>query len=276
MSGSYNVAWLCEALMVSRSGYYDWLRRQRTPSRRERENRQLTERIREVFTANRCAYGSPRIARELGGIASRNRVARLMRRQMIFARQRSKYRPQTTNSRHGDPIAPNRLRNLAVVRADQAWATDATCVLTAQGWLYVVALIDLYTRRIVGWSMGATLDAELALAALRMALARRHPPPGLIVHSDRGVQFASAVYRAALARHGLVASMSRQGNCYDNAYIESFWSSMKIEAIFGRRFLKREEARSAVFDYIEGFYNPRRRHSALGYLSPINFESQLN
>lgn len=276
MSGSHNVAWLCEALLVSRSGYYDWLRRRHEPSRRERENRDLTERIRRVFAANRCAYGSPRITRELGGVASRNRVARLMRRQMIFARQRSKYRPQTTDSRHEDPIAPNRLQNLPVVRADQAWATDATCVLTTQGWLYVVALIDLYTRRIVGWSMGATLDTNLVLAALRMAVARRRPPAGLIVHSDRGAQFASAAYRAELVRHGLVASMSRQGNCYDNAYIESFWSSLKIEAIFGRRFLKRDEARSAVFDYIEGFYNPRRRHSALGYLSPIGFESQLN
>lgn len=276
MSGSYNVAWLCEALLVSRSGYYDWLKRRHEPSRRERENRDLTERIHRVFTANRGAYGSPRITRELGGAASRNRVARLMRRQMIFARQRSKYRPQTTDSRHEDPIAPNRLQDLSVARADQAWATDATCVLTAQGWLYVVALIDLYTRRIVGWSMGATLDTNLVLAALRMAVTRRRPSPGLIVHSDRGAQFASAAYRAELARHSLVASMSRQGNCYDNAYIESFWSSMKIEAIFGRRFLKRDEARSAVFDYIEGFYNPRRRHSALGYLSPINFESQLN
>jgi len=202
MSGSYNVVWLCEALMVSRSGYYDWQRRRRTPSRCECENRELVERIRVVFTANRGAYSSPRITRELGGAVSRNRVARLMRRQMIFARQRSKYRPQTTDSRHEDPIAPNRLQNLQVVRADQAWATDATCVLTAQGWLYIVALLDIYTRRIVGWSMGATLDAELTLSALRMALSRRRPPPGLIVHSDRGAQFASTVYRTALARHG--------------------------------------------------------------------------
>jgi transposase InsO family protein len=276
MSGAHNIAWLCEALMVSRSGYYDWLRRRQEPSPRERENRELTMRIRAVFEANRRAYGSPRITRELAGAASRNRVARLMRRQMIFARQRSKYRPQTTDSRHDDPIAPHRLRDLVVVRADQAWATDATCILTAQGWLYVVAVLDIYTRRVVGWSMSPTLDTALGLAALRMALARRKPPPGLIVHSDRGTQFASAAYRAELARHGLVASMSRAGNCYDNAYIESFWSSLKIEAVFGRRFLRRDEARSAVFDYIEGFYNPRRRHSALGYLSPIDFESQLN
>lgn len=276
MSGSYNIAWLCEALMVSRSGYYAWQRRQRHPCRRERENRALTERIRVVFEANRRAYGSPRITRELGGVASRNRIARLMRRQMIYARQRSKYRPQTTDSRHDDPIAPNRLRDLNVVRADQAWATDATCILTAQGWLYVVAMLDVFTRRVVGWSMGAALDTDLVLAALRMAVARRRPASGLIVHSDRGAQFASAAYRTEILRLGLLASMSRQGNCYDNAFIESFWSSLKIEAIFGRRFFTRAEARSAVFDYIEGFYNPRRRHSALGYLSPINFESQLN
>lgn len=276
MSGAYNIAWLCEALMVSRSGYYAWQQRRRHPGRRERENRALSERIRAVFEANRRAYGSPRITRELGGVASRNRVARLMRRQMIYARQRSKYRPQTTDSRHDDPIAPNRLRDLNVARADQVWATDATCILTAQGWLYVVALLDVFTRRVVGWSMGATLDTDLVLAALRMAVTRRRPASGLIVHSDRGAQFASAAYRTALVRFGLLGSMSRQGNCYDNAFIESFWSSLKIEAIFGRRFLTRAEARSAVFDYIEGFYNPRRRHSALGYLSPINFESQLN
>ncbi len=276
MSGAYNIAWLCEALMVSRSGYYAWQQRRRHPGRRERENRALSERIRAVFEANRRAYGSPRITRELGGVASRNRVARLMRRQMIYARQRSKYRPQTTDSRHDDPIAPNRLRDLNVARADQVWATDATCILTAQGWLYVVALLDVFTRRVVGWSMGATLDTDLVLAALRIAVTRRRPASGLIVHSDRGAQFASAAYRTALVRFGLLGSMSRQGNCYDNAFIESFWSSLKIEAIFGRRFLTRAEARSAVFDYIEGFYNPRRRHSALGYLSPINFESQLN
>ena len=146
----------------------------------------------------------------------------------------------------------------------------------ASGWLYVVAMLDVFTRRVVGWSMGVTLNTDLVLAALRMAVARRRPASGLIVQSDRGAQFASAAYRAEILRLGLLASMSRQGNSYDNAFIESFWSSLKIDAIFGRRFLTRAVARSAVFDYIEGFYNPRRRHSALGYLSPINFESQLN
>lgn len=276
MSGSYKVAWLCEALMVSRSGYYDWCQRQQVPGRRQRENLQLRERIRAVFMANRRAYGSPRITRELQGVASRNRVARLMRVERLRARQRSKYRPVTTDSRHADPIAPNRLPDVKVVRLDQVWVTDATCVITAQGWLYVVALLDVYSRRVVGWAMGEHLDAALVLAALRMAVRKRRPRQPLIVHSDRGSQFACQAYRQALAAYGLTASMSRKGNCYDNAYIESFWSSMKHEAIFGRRFSTRAEARSVVFDYIESFYNPRRLHSSLGFRSPINFESNLN
>lgn len=276
MSGSYKVAWLCEALMVSRSGYYDWCQRQQTPGRRQRENLQLRERIRAVFMANRRAYGSPRITRELQGAASRNRVARLMRVERLRARQRSKYRPVTTDSRHADPIAPNRLPDVKVVRLDQVWVTDATCVITAQGWLYVVALLDVHSRRVVGWAMGEHLDAALVLAALRMAVRKRRPRQPLIVHSDRGSQFACQAYRQALAAHGLTASMSRKGNCYDNSCIESFWSSMKHEAIFGRRFSTRAEARSVGFDYIEAFYNPRRLHSSLGFRSPINFESHLN
>lgn len=276
MSGSYKTAWLCEALMVSRSGYYDWLRRQQKPGPRQRENRQLRERIRSIFVESRRTYGSPRIAWVLRGKASRNRVARLMRQERLWARQRSKYRPMTTDSRHADPIAPNRLPEVQVVRPDQVWVTDATYVLTAQGWLYVVALLDVYSRRIVGWAMGERLDTALVLAALRMALRKRRPRSSLIVHSDRGTQFACHAYRHELAAHGLVASMSRKGNCYDNAYIESFWSSLKHEVVFGRRFSTLAEARSALFDYIEGFYNSRRLHSSLGFTSPINFESNLN
>lgn len=276
MSGSYKIAWLCEALMVSRSGYYDWQRRQQKPGLRQRENRQLRERIRTIFTESRRTYGSPRIAWVLRGVASRNRVARLMRQERLWARQRSKYRPMTTDSRHADPIAPNRLPGVQVVRPDQVWVTDATYVLTAQGWLYVVALLDVYSRRVVGWAMGECLNTALVLAALHMALRKRRPRLSLIVHSDRGTQFACHAYRQELAAHGLVASMSRKGNCYDNAYIESFWSSLKHEAVFGRRFNTRAEARSAIFDYIEGFYNPRRLHSSLGFVSPVNFESNLN
>lgn len=276
MSGRYKVAWLCEALLVSRSGYYDWRRRQQAPGPRQRENQRLRNRIRAIFAESRQTYGSPRIAWVLRGVASRNRVARLMREERLWARQRSKYRPMTTNSQHADPIAPNRLPEVQVVRPDQVWATDATYVLTAQGWLYVVALLDVCSRRVVGWSMGERLDTVLVLTALRMALRQRQPRQPLIVHSDRGTQFACHAYRKELAAHGLIASMSRKGNCYDNAYIESFWSSLKNEVVFGHRFNTRAEARSAIFHYIEGFYNPRRLHSSLGFTSPVNFESHLN
>jgi putative transposase len=276
MSGSYKVAWLCEALLVSRSGYYDWQRRQRLPGLRQIENTRLRQQIREEFARSRQTYGSPRLAQALGCPGRRNRIARLMRQERIWARQRSKYRPATTDSRHGDPIAPNRLANLIIKRPNQVWVTDATCVLTGQGWLYVVAVLDAHTRRVVGWSMHESLDARLVIAALRMALRLRQPVRPLIVHSDRGSQFASGAYRRVLADHGLLASMSRQGNCYDNAFIESFWSSLKYEAVFGRRFATREEARCAIFDYIETFYNRTRLHSSLGFQSPITFESNLN
>lgn len=276
MSGQYKVAWLCEALLVSRSGYYDWQRRRQRPGPRQVANLQLRQRIRLEFARSRDTYGSPRLAHVLGCPGSHNRVARLMRQERIWARQRSKFRVATTDSRHGGPIAPNRTLGLKADRPDQLWVTDATCVLTGEGWLYVVAVLDACTRRILGWAMGSILDAPMTIAALRMALSRRRPPPGLIVHSDRGAQFASAAYRQVLAAHGLVASMSRKGNCYDNAFIESFWSSLKYETVYHRKFATRAEARTALFDYIESFYNRTRLHSSLGYVSPITFESQLN
>ena len=275
MSAEHPIAWLCEALLASRSGYYEWLQRRRDPCPREQESLRLRQRIREEFERSRRTYGSPRLARALGRPGSHNRVARLMRQERLWARQRSKYRPRTTDSRHHDPIAPNRVLTLVPQRPNQVWATDATCVLTGEGWMYVVALLDLYSRRIVGWSMHQNLDAELTVKALLMALARRRPPAELIVHSDRGTQFASSTFRAALARHRLVASMSRKGNCYDNAYIESFWSSLKYEVVYHRRFATRAEARCAIFDYIETFYNRTRLHSSLGYVSPLAFETSL-
>jgi putative transposase len=275
MSDQYRVAWLCEALLVSRSGYYDWKKRRSRPGPREVENARLRGRIREEFARSRQTYGSPRLARALGCPGKRNRISRLMRLERLCARQRSKYRPATTDSRHGGPIAPNRLRGLAVQRPDQVWATDATCVLTGQGWLYLVAVLDLFSRRVVGWAMSPLLDAPLVIAALRMALTQHRPVTPLIIHSDRGAQFASAAYRQVLTQHGLVASMARKANCYDNAFIESFWSSLKYELVYHRRFATLAEARTAIFDYIETFYNPTRLHSSLDYLSPINFESQL-
>jgi len=276
MSGQYKLAWLCEALLVSRSGYYDWKQRRRRPGPRQLENLQLRARIRDEFARSRQTYGSPRLARALGCPGRRNRIARLMRQERLFARQRSKYRPRTTDSRHGGPIAPNRIEKLAVSRPDQVWVTDATCVLTSEGWFYLVAVLDVCTRRVIGWAMHQILDAGLVIAALRMALLQRRPREALIVHSDRGAQFASAAYRQVLAQHGLVASMSRKGNCYDNAFIESFWSSLKYEVVYHQRFATFAEARTAIFNYIETFYNRTRLHSSLAYLSPINFESKLN
>jgi len=198
-----------------------------------------------------------------------------MRAERLFARQRSKYRVRTTDSQHGGPIAPNRLQSLTVRRPDQVWVTDATGILTGQGWLYLVAVLDLCSRRVVGWAMHQSLHARLASAALRMALLQRRPRTKLVVHSDRGSQFASGAYRHLLAQHGLVASMSRSGNCYDNAFIESFWSSLKYEVVYHQRFASFAEARRAVFHYIETFYNRTRLHSSLAYRSPIAFESQL-
>ena len=276
MSGEHSVVVLCTTLEVSRGGYYAWQQRRLQPCARAKENERLTERIRTVFAAMEGRYGSPRIARELRCLGSRNRIARLMHEHGIWARQKSKYRVRTTDSRHGGPIAPNRLPEMTVTAPDQAWGSDATCVLTGQGWLYVVVMLDLFSRRVLGWAMGANLDAQLMLDALQMAIDRRQPKPGLVVHSDRGAQYASSDYRQLLGKYGLLASMSRKGNCYDNAFVESFWSSLKYETVYHRRFATRAEAKAALFDYIEVFYNRTRLHSSLGYKSPVSFESQLN
>jgi putative transposase len=275
MSGQYKVAWLCEALRVSRSGYYDWRKRRCHLGARQLENIRLRQRIREEFERSRQTYGSPRLARVLGCPGRRNRIARLMRAERLFARQRSKYRVATTDSRHGGPIAPNLVRKLTVRRPNQVWTTDATCVLTGQGWLYLVAVLDVFSRRVIGWAMSQLLDASLVVAALRMALSQRCLSSKLIVHSDRGRQFASAAYRQVLTQHRLTASMSRKGNCYDNAFIESFFSTLKYELVYHHRFGSFTQARTAIFDYIETFYNRIRLHSSLAYQSPIIFESQL-
>ena len=275
MSGQYKVAWLCEALLVSRSGYYDWKERRVRPGLRQVETSDLRARLHQEFTRSRQTYGSPRLAQALGCPGRRNRIARLMRAERLFARRRSKYRVATTESRHGGAIAPNRLQGLHVQRSNEVWVSDATGVLTSQGWLYLVAVLDVFSRRVVGWAMSASLDAPLVIAALRMALAQRRPASSLILHSDRGSQFASAAYRQLLAQHGLLASMSRKANCYDNAFIESFWSSLKYELVYHHRFATFTEARTAIFDYIETFYNRTRLHSSLAYQSPIRFESQL-
>lgn len=230
-----------------------------------------------MHRAHEGVYGSPRIARELrqaGLSCGRHRVARLMRLEGVCGRPRRRYRVRTTDSNHPHPIAPNRLAALGrPTKANQAWVSDITYVETRSGWVYLAAIMDLFSRRIVGWATARTLEANVVLAALQQAVARRRPAAGLVVHSDRGVQYASSAYRTLLAQHGLVASMSRKANCYDNAAMESFWSTLKLERLFRCRFADHAEAHRTIFQFIDGFYNTRRLHSSLGYHTPLAFES---
>lgn len=280
MKNDYSILSLCENLDVSASGYYGWLERQTQPGQRARENQTLARDIHAIHEQSRQTYGSPRIVMELrkqGKHHGRNRVARLMTEEGLCGRQKGRYRVQTTDSNHDEPIAPNRLAEAAKpTRPNQIWVQDITYIQTREGWLYLAAILDLYSRKIVGWAMSPFIDTTLVLKALAMALLHRDPPADLLCHSDRGVQYASGNYRAALAQAGLTASMSRKGNCYDNAFIESFWSSLKLELVYRRDFATRQQAQRAIFDYIEGFYNRQRSHTALGCLSPVDFELQNN
>ena len=277
MSGDYDVKRICTELHVSRSGYYQWRQRQRCPSARATADVQLRGQIEAVHRENEAVYGSPRITRALvarGVKCGRRRVARLMRLARIVGRSKRRFCPATTDSRHSGPIAPHRLLSAPPpTRCDQVWVTDITYVRTLRGWSYLAGVMDLYSRRIVGWALGVTLDTTLVRAALQVALRQRAPTPGLIVHSDRGVQFASNEYRQLLQRHHLLASMSRRANCYDNAAMESFWSTLKMECLYRHRFVTATEARHAIFRFVEGFYNSRRLHSSLNYSSPLDFES---
>ncbi len=281
MKAEYGIAPLCQAFEVAPSGYYDWSHRQAHPSPRQQMDRQLKEQISRIHAESRKTYGSPRIQmklRQAGQRHGRNRIGRLMREQDLYGRQKKRYRAVTTDSRHDQPIAPNRLAEAPVpTRPDQLWVADITYVATAAGcWIYVAAILDLYSRRIVGWAVSQRIDTTLVLTALSMALTHRQPPAGLIFHSDRGVQYASAHYRRALAGAGLIASMSRKANCYDNATMEAFWSTLKLELIYRRQFANVPEVRQALFDYIEVFYNRQRLHSALDYQTPVSFEGANN
>jgi transposase InsO family protein len=273
---SFPVRRLCRLVGVAASGFYAW--RARGPDRREGADRGLGARVGAIFAASRGTYGSPRVHAELraqGVRVSRKRVARLMRQGGLAVTTRRR-RPRTTDSRHGHPVAPNLLgRRFAADRPDAVWLADISYIPTGEGWLYLAAIKDMATREIVGWSMADSLGAELACSALLMAIQRRRPPRGLIHHSDRGVQYASEPYQAALARHGLRCSMSRRGNCLDSAPIESFFGSLKTELVHRATFPTREAARRALFEYIEGFYNRRRRHSALGFLTPAQACEQM-
>lgn len=274
MSDEHTVRDLCESFAVSRSGYYTW---QTSAPRRAAREQAFGDQVSQIHAASSGTYGSRRVTavlRQQNQPVGHNRVARTMRHRGLQGRTRRRFRVRTTDSRHNEPIAPNRLAQLpAPAKPNQIWATDITYVDTAEGWLYLAGVLDLYSRRLVGWAMTSSLETSLPLAALQMALLHRQPPAGLVHHSDRGVQYASGTYRAALAEHGLIASMSRRGNCYDNATMEAFWSTLKNELIYRCRFLTRAAATTAIFDYIERFYNRVRLHSALDYQSPLDFES---
>ena len=273
---TFPVRLLCRLVGVVASGFYAWLSRR--PDRREREDGGLTPRIRTIFEASRRTYGSPRIHAELraeGVRIGRKRVARLMREAGLTAVRRCPV-PRTTDSRHDHPVAPNLLgRRFAAERPDTVWLADISYIPTGEGWLYLAAIKDLATREIVGWSMADHLREELARDALLMAIRRRQPSPGLTHHSDRGVQYASGPYRATLARHGIVQSMSRKGDCLDNAPMESFFGSLKTELVHRTSFPTRQAARRALFEYVETFYNRRRRHSGLGFLTPAQAYEQM-
>ena len=280
MKKDYSILSLCDNLEVSASGYYDWQKRQSSPSPRAAQNQALSQKIDAIYAKSRRTYGSPRIRMELlkdGHRHGRNRIARLMKANSHCARQKGRHRVQTTDSHHDQPIAPNRLAQAPQATApNQIWVGDITYIETREGWLYLAGILDLYSRKIVGWAMGERIDSALVLKALDMALLHRQPPANALFHSDRGVQYASALYRDALAQAGLVASMSRKGNCYDNASMESFWSTLKIELVYRRDFFSRRQAQTQIFDYIECFYNRQRSHSSLKHLSPVDFELQNN
>jgi len=260
---------MCEVLGVSRGGYYAWAGR--AESTRAADDRVLAAEIQAAHAASRSRYGSPRVHAELRARGRRvggKRVARLMRSMGLAARRRRRFR-RTTDSRHAFPIALNLLeRNFTAEAPDRVWLADLTYIWTAQGWLYLAAVLDLYTRRVVGWAMADHLRHELTLAALDMAIVRQRPAPGLVHHADRGVQYAAHGYRARLRRHGMVCSMSRKGDCWDNAPMESFFATLKGELVEAAEYDTRDEARADLFQYIEGFYNRRRLHSGLGYLTP--------
>jgi len=268
---------MCRVLQVSRSGYYAW--RNRAPSAMAERQTKLTDEIRAAHQRSRSVYGSPRVHRELLEAdvrCSRNTVAKLMRVAGLRSKMHRRFRVHTTDSRHGHPIAPNRLnRAFCQSQPDQAWAADITYIRTAEGWLYLAVVIDLCSRKIVGWATSDSLAAELCTRALEMAVQQRQPRHQVLHHSDRGVQYACDDYQGLLQRHGFQASMSRRGNCYDNAVTESFFGTLKTELVHHEDYATWEVARQSLFEYIEVFYNRQRRHSSLGYKSPAEYEESL-
>jgi len=271
----FPVELMCCVLQVSRSGYYAWLVRPKPDTELHRES--LLLHIRDVHKESRERYGSPRVYRELkarGIRVCQNTVAKLMRRNGIYSKARKRFRVHTTDSKHSFPIAENVLdRQFQQDQPNTVWAADISYIRTDEGWLYLAVVIDLHSRRVVGWAAADHMRAELACEALLMAIERRQPEPNLLHHSDRGVQYASDAYQSLLAKHQMRPSMSRSGNCYDNAPMESFFATLKCELVYQEQFHTHQQARQALFEYIEAFYNPCRRHSSLNYLTPVQFEA---
>ena len=271
----YRAKSMCEILKVSRSGYYAW--RTRQPSRRKKANEELLKRIREIHTQSRKLYGSPRITAELneeGVRCGKNRVARIMKAHSIRADVKKRRFRRTTDSRHEYALAANMLIDRS--QTEKVWASDITFVPTSEGWLYVAAVMNVKSRKIIGLSMSKRLSQELTSTAFKDAVGRQKPSDGFIHHSDRGRQYASYAYQELLGEYGMIPSMSRSGNCYDNAYVESFFGTLKTELVHGERYRSRLEARLSIFEYVRVFYNRQRRHSALGYRSPEAYEKLLN
>ena len=272
------IAALCFAFGVSRSGYHAW--KSRPPSARAGHDAELGRSLCQAHAASRQTYGSLRLLEALqkqGLRTSRRRVGRLMRQHGLRGAEPRAFRPQTTDSRHDQPIAPNLMAAApAPTGPNQIWVSDITYVWTDTGWLYVAAVLDRWSRRLLGLAMAEHMETSLVEAALAQAVRGRRPAAGCLLHSDRGSQYASAAYRAVVAQAGLVASMSRAGNCYDNAAMESFWGKLKTELVHRRKFASPAEARTAIFEHVEVFYNRRRLHSALDYKSPVDFENQTN
>lgn len=270
---SFPVDVLCTVLGVSRSGFYAW--RGRPVSPRIEADRELLEQVRTLHKRSRCTYGSPRIHRDLrasGQRVGRKRVERVMRQGGLRTKQKRRFR-KTTDSKHDQPIAPNLLaRRFEATAPNMRWVTDVTYVWTSEGWLYLAAILDLFSRRVVGWAMTETNDAALVATALARALKLRRPAPGLLHHSDRGSPYASHCYRALEAKHNIVVSMSRTGDCWDNAVSESFFATLRAELLDHEQYTTQPAAIAAVGDYIDGFYNLTRRHSTIDYVSPIEFE----
>lgn len=273
----FPVVVMCRVLAVSESGYYAW--RKRLPCQRCREDAQLSQEIHQVFERHQGRYGSPRIYRELkdgGRKIARKRVARLMREADMSAR-RKRRRVLTTKRDTAHPVAANILnREFTATAPNTKWVTDITYIPTTAGWLYLAVILDLYSRAVVGWSMSTSCDETLAENALQMAVARRRPKAGFLHHSDRGCQYSSRAYRQQLEQVGAVVSMSRKGNCWDNAAMESFFGSLKEECVVNQVYSSQEQARQALFEYLEVYYNRQRRHSALGYVSPLVYEQREN